>query len=84
MMLSRPDRKARPVLREKGGADAVGLWRMFEPDFEGRVELIAVELKKGFNLEILSNFRVPSRAVLDAPVLGDARGMSYPCGFGEV
>ncbi|XP_035839181.1 uncharacterized protein LOC118486671 [Helianthus annuus] len=100
MMLTRPDRKARPVLREKGGgklftlcyfpyflrlaltcmhvsADAVGLWRMFEPDFEGRVELIAVELKKGFNLEILSNFRVPSRAVLDAPVAGDARGMSY-------
>ncbi|KAJ0539180.1 hypothetical protein HanHA300_Chr08g0283421 [Helianthus annuus] len=98
MMLSRPDRKERPVLREKGGgklftlcyfpyflslvvtcmhvsADAVGLWRMFEPDFEGQVELIAVELKKGFNLEILSNFRVPSRAVLDAPVLGDARGI---------
>ncbi|KAJ0699991.1 hypothetical protein HanOQP8_Chr10g0362471 [Helianthus annuus] len=98
MMLTRPDRKARPVLREKSGgklftlcyfpyflslvvtcmhvsADAVGLWRMFEPDFEGRVELIAVELKKGFNLEILSNFRVPSHAVLDAPVLGDARGI---------
>ncbi|XP_035832362.1 uncharacterized protein LOC110941195 [Helianthus annuus] len=48
---------------------------MFEPDFEGRVELIAVELKKGFNLEFFSNFRVPSRAVLDAPVLGDARGI---------
>ncbi|KAJ0534096.1 hypothetical protein HanIR_Chr09g0415921 [Helianthus annuus] len=75
MMLTRPDRKARPVLREKSGADAVGLWRMFKPDFEGRVELIAVELKKGFNLDILSNFRVPSRAVLDAPVLGDARGI---------
>ncbi|KAF5782894.1 hypothetical protein HanXRQr2_Chr11g0501641 [Helianthus annuus] len=75
MMLTRPDRKARPVLREKSGVDAVGLWRMFEPDFEGRVELIAVELKKGFNLEILSNFRVPSRAVLDAPVPGDARGI---------
>ncbi|KAF5811159.1 hypothetical protein HanXRQr2_Chr04g0178211 [Helianthus annuus] len=95
MMLSRPDRKARPVLREKGGGKLFTLlfsllpkpcsnlhacisgcgwlWRMFEPDFEGRVELIAVELKKGFNLEILSNFRVPSRAVLDAPVLGDAR-----------
>ncbi|KAJ0603894.1 hypothetical protein HanHA300_Chr02g0043381 [Helianthus annuus] len=75
MMLSRPDRKERPVLREQGGADAVGLWRMFEPDFKGQVELIAVELKKGFNLEILSNFRVPSRAVLDAPVPGDARGI---------
>uniref|UniRef100_A0A251RSV5 Transposase (putative) gypsy type domain-containing protein n=1 Tax=Helianthus annuus TaxID=4232 RepID=A0A251RSV5_HELAN len=85
MMLSRPDRKERPVLREQGGAfvitcmhvsaDAVGLWRMFEPDFKGQVELIAVELKKGFNLEILKNFRVPSKAVLDAPVPGDARGV---------
>ncbi|KAF5781840.1 hypothetical protein HanXRQr2_Chr11g0488531 [Helianthus annuus] len=75
MMLSRPDRKERPVLREQGGADAVGLWRMFEPDFKGQVELIAVELKKGFNLEILNNFRVPSKAVLDAPVPGDARGV---------
>uniref|UniRef100_A0A251UIG9 Uncharacterized protein n=1 Tax=Helianthus annuus TaxID=4232 RepID=A0A251UIG9_HELAN len=56
-------------------ADAVGLWRMFEPDFKGQVELIAVELKKGFNLEILKNFRVPSKAVLDAPVPGDARGV---------
>ncbi|XP_035830761.1 uncharacterized protein LOC118480159 [Helianthus annuus] len=77
MMLSRPDRKERPVLREQGGADAVGLWRMFEPDFKGQVELIAVELKKGFNLEILKNFRVPSKAVLEAPVPGDARGTSY-------
>ncbi|XP_035836222.1 uncharacterized protein LOC110911591 [Helianthus annuus] len=55
--------------------DAVGLWRMFEPDFKGQVELIAVELKKGFNLEILKNFRVPSKAVLEAPVPGDARGV---------
>ncbi|XP_035845001.1 uncharacterized protein LOC118491370 [Helianthus annuus] len=75
MMLSRPDRKERPVLREQGGADAVGLWRMFEPDFKGQVELIAVELKQGFNLEILKNFRVPSKAVLEAPVPGDARGV---------
>ncbi|KAM0011660.1 hypothetical protein Hdeb2414_s0060g00761081 [Helianthus debilis subsp. tardiflorus] len=74
MMLSRPDRKERPVLREQGGADAEGLWRMFEPDFKGQVELIAVELKKGFNLEILKNFRVPSKAVLDAPVPEDAKG----------
>uniref|UniRef100_A0A251SSJ8 Uncharacterized protein n=1 Tax=Helianthus annuus TaxID=4232 RepID=A0A251SSJ8_HELAN len=55
--------------------DAVGLWRMFEPDFEGRVELIAVELKEGFNLEIVSNFRVPTRAMLSAPVPGDARAI---------
>ncbi|KAM0067350.1 hypothetical protein Hdeb2414_s0002g00060051 [Helianthus debilis subsp. tardiflorus] len=74
MMLTRPDRKARPVLREKS-VEAVGLWRMFEPDFEGWVELISVELKEGFNLEILSNFRVPTRAMLDAPVPRDARAI---------
>ncbi|MFS7938585.1 hypothetical protein Hanom_Chr05g00441491 [Helianthus anomalus] len=56
--------------------DAVGLWRMFEPDFEGQVVLIPVELKEGFNLEILSNFRVPTRAMLDAPMPVDARGIS--------
>uniref|UniRef100_A0A251T0Y7 Uncharacterized protein n=1 Tax=Helianthus annuus TaxID=4232 RepID=A0A251T0Y7_HELAN len=68
MMLTRPDRKARPVLREKSGANAVGLWRMFEPDFEGQVDLIPVELRQGFNLEIVGNFRVPKRDVLRAPV----------------
>ncbi|KAJ0834599.1 hypothetical protein HanRHA438_Chr16g0745481 [Helianthus annuus] len=68
MMRSRPDRKARPVLREKSGVDAVGLWRMFEPDFEGKVELIPVDLREGFNLEIVGNFRVPTRDVLKAPV----------------
>ncbi|KAM0048023.1 hypothetical protein Hdeb2414_s0008g00269761 [Helianthus debilis subsp. tardiflorus] len=73
MMLTRPDRKARPVLREKSGVEAVGLWRMFEPDFEGQVELISVGLKEGFNLEIVKNFRVPSRAVLETPVPADAK-----------
>ena len=41
---------------------------MFEPDFEGKVELIAVDVREGFNLEIVGNFRVPTRAVLNAPV----------------
>ncbi|KAJ0508111.1 hypothetical protein HanIR_Chr11g0513671 [Helianthus annuus] len=68
MMLTRPDRKARPVLREKSGVDAVGLWRMFEPDFKGQVDLIPVELREGFNIEIVGNFRVPKRDVLRAPV----------------
>ncbi|KAJ0714108.1 hypothetical protein HanPI659440_Chr13g0485871 [Helianthus annuus] len=68
MMLSRPDRKARPVLREKSGENAVGLWRMFEPDFEGKVELIPCEVREGFNLEIVGNFRVPTRDVMNAPV----------------
>ncbi|MFS7991890.1 hypothetical protein Hanom_Chr12g01075921 [Helianthus anomalus] len=48
-----------------------------EPDFEGQVELIAVELKEGFNLEIVKNFRVPSRAVLEAPVPATARGIHH-------
>ena len=47
---------------------AVGLWRMFEPDFKGKVELIPVELREGFNLEIVGNFRVPRRDVLKVPV----------------
>ncbi|KAJ0854338.1 hypothetical protein HanRHA438_Chr14g0661521 [Helianthus annuus] len=41
---------------------------MFEPDFKGKVELIPVELREGFNLEIVGNFRVPKRDVLQAPV----------------
>ncbi|KAJ0882800.1 hypothetical protein HanPSC8_Chr10g0413861 [Helianthus annuus] len=68
MMLSRPDRKARPVLREKSGVNAIGLWSMFEPDFEGKVELIPCDLREGFNLEIVGNFRVPTRDVLKATV----------------
>ncbi|KAJ0896151.1 hypothetical protein HanRHA438_Chr08g0331141 [Helianthus annuus] len=66
MMLIRPDRKARPVVREKS-ADAP-LWRMFEPDFQGKVELIACGEREGFNLEIVGNFRVPTREILNAPV----------------
>ncbi|KAJ0882873.1 hypothetical protein HanPSC8_Chr10g0414711 [Helianthus annuus] len=66
MMLTRPDRKARPVVREKS-VDAP-LWRMFEPDFEGKVELISCGEREGFNLEIVGNFRVPTRDMLNAPV----------------
>ncbi|KAJ0947328.1 hypothetical protein HanRHA438_Chr01g0014021 [Helianthus annuus] len=71
MMLSRPDMRARPVLREKSGEKAVGLWRMFEPDFEGRVDLVACGQLEGFNLEIVGNFRVPTREILNAPVRGN-------------
>ena len=92
MMLTRPDRRARPVVREKSGgkhshpcavslfpllvltdfacvlsADAP-LWRMFEPDFEGKVELIACGEREGFNLEIVGNFCVPTRDMLNAPM----------------
>ncbi|KAJ0825043.1 hypothetical protein HanRHA438_Chr17g0798891 [Helianthus annuus] len=67
MMLFRPDRKARPVVREKSGADAP-LWRMFEPTFEGKVELLPCSEREGFNLEIVGNFRVPEYGALNAPL----------------
>ncbi|KAJ0817662.1 hypothetical protein HanPI659440_Chr00c05g0713671 [Helianthus annuus] len=73
MNLGRPDRKARPVLREKM-VDAVGLWRMFEPDFKGKVEVVPCGEREGFNLEIVGNFRVPGRAALEAP-LAQGKGM---------
>ncbi|KAJ0938762.1 hypothetical protein HanRHA438_Chr02g0053421 [Helianthus annuus] len=69
MMLTRPDRKARPVVREKSGRKHYHpCARMFEPDFEGKVELIACGEREGFNLEIVGNFRVPTREILNAPV----------------
>ncbi|XP_035831663.1 uncharacterized protein LOC118480851 [Helianthus annuus] len=68
MMLTRPDRRARPVLWEKSGEDAVGLWRMFDPTFEGKVELLPCGEREGFNLKIVGNFRVPDRAALKAPL----------------
>ncbi|KAF5819373.1 hypothetical protein HanXRQr2_Chr02g0076861 [Helianthus annuus] len=66
MMLTSPDRKARPVLREKSGEDAVGLWRMFDPTFKGKVELVPCGEREGFILEIVGNFRVPNRVALSA------------------
>ncbi|KAM0057340.1 hypothetical protein Hdeb2414_s0005g00157061 [Helianthus debilis subsp. tardiflorus] len=76
MMLTRPDRKARPVLREKSET-AIGLWRMFEPFFEGKVELIPVGVREGFNLEIVGDFRLPKREVLKAPVPEGKKGIFY-------
>ncbi|XP_035844099.1 uncharacterized abhydrolase domain-containing protein DDB_G0269086-like [Helianthus annuus] len=67
MMLTRPDRRARPVVREKSGEDAA-LWRMFDPDFKGKVELLPCAEGEGFNLDIVGNFRVPTRDVLNAPL----------------
>ncbi|KAF5764843.1 hypothetical protein HanXRQr2_Chr15g0696751 [Helianthus annuus] len=67
MMLTRPDRKARTVVREKSGEDAA-LWMMFDPDFKGKVELLPCREREGFNLEIVGNFRVPTRDVLNAPL----------------
>ncbi|KAJ0829419.1 hypothetical protein HanLR1_Chr00c0002g0688901 [Helianthus annuus] len=67
MMLSRPDRKARPVLLEKSGEDAA-LWRMFDTDYTGRFELLPCAEGEGFNLDIVGNFHVAKRDVLNAPL----------------
>ncbi|MFS7923011.1 hypothetical protein Hanom_Chr03g00255791 [Helianthus anomalus] len=68
MMLGRASRKARPVVREKSGEDAT-LWRIFDPEFEGKVEVLACEEgEEGFNLTIHNNFRIPDRDALQTPL----------------
>ncbi|KAF5810838.1 hypothetical protein HanXRQr2_Chr04g0174341 [Helianthus annuus] len=63
-------RKARPVLREQnedGLALEAPLWRMFCPDFEGKIEIVKCRPdEEGWNETILSNFRVPNEAALNA------------------
>ncbi|KAJ0493976.1 hypothetical protein HanPI659440_Chr12g0466561 [Helianthus annuus] len=54
----------------------VALWRMFAPDFEGKVKLRPCGEREGYNLEIVGNFRVPERGVLNAP-LPQGKGMIY-------
>ncbi|KAJ0457376.1 hypothetical protein HanIR_Chr15g0773001 [Helianthus annuus] len=52
----RLDKKARPVLREKNQVEAP-LWRMFCPDFEGKIEIEKCGPdEEGWNQTILSNF----------------------------
>ncbi|KAF5796199.1 hypothetical protein HanXRQr2_Chr08g0348661 [Helianthus annuus] len=64
MMLTRMNKKSRPVVREKSGEDAA-LWRMFASDFEGKVEIVAcADDEDGFNVIIRDNFRVPTEAAL--------------------
>ncbi|XP_035845240.1 uncharacterized protein LOC118491510 [Helianthus annuus] len=41
---------------------------MFDPDFKGKVELLPCAEGEGFNLDIVGNFRVPTRDVLNAPL----------------
>ncbi|KAJ0639833.1 hypothetical protein HanRHA438_Chr16g0744201 [Helianthus annuus] len=65
MMLGRMSRKARPGVREKSGEDAP-LWRMFCPDFKGKVVVLPCEDgEEGFNVTIHDNFRVPAQAALE-------------------
>ncbi|KAF5810509.1 hypothetical protein HanRHA438_Chr04g0180041 [Helianthus annuus] len=72
MMLTRMSRKAKPVVRAKSGAkyfsscDAA-LWRIFDPDFKGKVELLAcADGEEGFNFTILDNFRISNREAMEA------------------
>ncbi|KAJ0667084.1 hypothetical protein HanPI659440_Chr17g0673921 [Helianthus annuus] len=87
MMLRRMNRKATPVVREKCGEDAP-LWRMFEPGFKGKVEVLAcADDEDGFNVIIRDNLWVPTEAALavELPqgkgslgVLGDPDGTGVP------
>ncbi|KAJ0688314.1 hypothetical protein HanOQP8_Chr11g0392991 [Helianthus annuus] len=76
MMLTRMNRKAKPVVREKRGEDAA-LWRIFDPEFKGKVEVIAcADVEDGFNVIIRDNFRVPSEAALAVELpQGKAKGV---------
>ncbi|KAJ0438540.1 hypothetical protein HanHA300_Chr16g0615211 [Helianthus annuus] len=68
MMLTRMSRKSRPVVREKSGED-VALWRIFDPDFKGKVEVLAcADGEEGFNLTIRDNFCIPDREAMEAPL----------------
>ncbi|MFS7888817.1 hypothetical protein Hanom_Chr00s000002g01599541 [Helianthus anomalus] len=65
MMLTRMSRKVRAVVREKSGEDAA-LWRMFDPDFKGKVEVVAcADSEEGFNLTISDNFRLPELEAME-------------------
>ncbi|KAF5767667.1 hypothetical protein HanRHA438_Chr14g0636831 [Helianthus annuus] len=66
MILGRMSRSAMPVVRDKSGEDAP-LWRMFHPNFMGKVVTVACEDgEEGFNVTIRGNFRVPEQAALEA------------------
>ncbi|MFS7945425.1 hypothetical protein Hanom_Chr06g00524151 [Helianthus anomalus] len=63
MMLTRMNRKAKPVVREE--SEDAAMWRIFDPDFEGKVETVAcADDEDGFNITIRDNFRVPTKAAL--------------------
>ncbi|KAJ0780974.1 hypothetical protein HanPI659440_Chr06g0243961 [Helianthus annuus] len=73
MMLTMPSSKARPVVLEKSVED-VALWRIFAPDFKGKVEVLAcAEGEESFNLTICDNFRIPDHDAMKAP-LPQAKG----------
>ncbi|XP_035831207.1 uncharacterized protein LOC118480452 isoform X1 [Helianthus annuus] len=74
MMLTRRNKKSKPVVREKSGEDAP-VWRMFAPDFQGQVEkVVCADGEEEFNVIIRDNFRVPTEAAL-AVELPRGKGM---------
>ncbi|KAJ0912476.1 hypothetical protein HanRHA438_Chr06g0274771 [Helianthus annuus] len=87
MMLTRRNKKSKPVVREKSGEDAP-LWRMFAPDFLGKVEtVVCADGDEEFNVLIRENFRVPTEAALavelprgkgDLGALGDPDAKGVP------
>ncbi|KAJ0513199.1 hypothetical protein HanHA300_Chr10g0354791 [Helianthus annuus] len=87
MMLTRRNKKLKPVVREKSGEDAP-LWRMFASDFRGQVEtVVCADGEEEFNVIIRDNFRVPTEAVLavelprgkgDLGALGDPDAKGVP------
>uniref|UniRef100_A0A251U337 Uncharacterized protein n=1 Tax=Helianthus annuus TaxID=4232 RepID=A0A251U337_HELAN len=83
MMLARPDRKARPVLREKSGEDAA-IWRIFDPNYTGKVQILqCAEDEDGFNITIRDNFRIPDREGLNT-LLPQGKGTLGTLGEYEV
>ncbi|KAM0058611.1 hypothetical protein Hdeb2414_s0005g00172091 [Helianthus debilis subsp. tardiflorus] len=73
MMIGRLDRKARPVLQEKNEEEAPP-WRMFCPDFEGKIELVRCGSgEEGWNPTIINNFWMSDEAALNA-VLPEGKG----------
>ncbi|KAJ0717225.1 hypothetical protein HanPI659440_Chr13g0521201 [Helianthus annuus] len=78
MMIGRLNRKARPVLREKnddGLTEEAPLWRMFCPDFEGKVDIVTCGAgEEGWNRTIICSFRMPDEAALNAVLPGGKGG----------
>ncbi|MFS7913789.1 hypothetical protein Hanom_Chr02g00145831 [Helianthus anomalus] len=63
-MLTRMNKKSRPIVWEKRGED-VALLRIFDPDFEGKVVTVAcADDEDWFNVIIHDNFQVPTEAAL--------------------
>ncbi|KAM0071707.1 hypothetical protein Hdeb2414_s0001g00028301 [Helianthus debilis subsp. tardiflorus] len=65
-MIGRLNRNARPVLWEKNDMEAP-LWRMFCPDFEGKVDIVKCGAgEEEWKRTIIGNFQMPDEAPLNA------------------